>query len=119
MIEDNVKAFGEKIISTEIAEGKDYLTHYNVDLEDPKNTKKAIAQYNHYVSTLPSKTTPEQLDSGHIFKMNNQWWVCATPACDLQPGQNSIAFSGRSNSLRPFVDWHPNGATHLRANGAT
>ena len=103
LIEDNVKAFGEKIISTEIAEGKDYLTHYNVDLEDPQNTKKAIAQYNHYVSTLPYKTTPEQLDSGHIFKMNNQWWVCATPACDLQPGQNSIAFRGRSNNLRPFM----------------
>ncbi|NVK56750.1 MAG: hypothetical protein HWE26_14175 [Alteromonadaceae bacterium] len=122
LIEDNVKAFGEKIIATEIAEGKNYLTHYNVDLADPKNRQKAIAQYNHYVSTLPSRNTSEQLDSGHIFRLDNQWWVCATPACDLQPGQNSIAFNGRSDDLRPFMAFqlykvNPDDLSHLHING--
>jgi hypothetical protein len=29
--------------------------------------------------------------------------LCATPACDLQPGQNTIAFGGASSGLRPFT----------------
>lgn len=49
------------------------------------------------------KNSPEQLDSGHILLIEDKWWVCATPACDLQPGQNTIAFDGQSKNLRPFT----------------
>jgi len=52
---------------------------------------------------LPLKSGDDQLDSGHIFKVGNEWWVCATPACDLQPGQNTIAFIGSDGNQRPFV----------------
>lgn len=103
LIEDNIVEFGKKIIALDGIENRDFLSYYKVDLDNPAELNKAVAQYNHYVSTLPTKSSPEQLDSGHIFKINDQWWVCATPACDLQPGQNTIAFEGKSKNLRPFT----------------
>ncbi|KKO49437.1 hypothetical protein VT06_06280 [Arsukibacterium sp. MJ3] len=103
LIEDEIVEFGKKIIALDGVDNRDFLSYYNVDLDSPAEAYKAVGQYNHYVSTLPTKIGPVQLDSGHIFKIENQWWVCATPACDLQPGQNTIAFSGKSKSLRPFT----------------
>lgn len=103
LIEDKIVEFGKKIIAMDLSNGNDFLSHYKVNLQNANEVKKAISQYNHYVSTLPSKNTSEQLDSGHIFKIDDQWWVCATPACDLQPGQKTIAFSGRSSNFRPFT----------------
>lgn len=103
LIEDNIVAFGQDIVKVDMQYGYDFLSHYEVDLENLGELKKAISQYNHYVSTLPPKDGHEQLDSGHIFKIDDQWWVCATPACDLQPGQNTIAFEGKSKNLRPFT----------------
>tara|TARA_B100000614_G_scaffold164593_1_gene146496 strand:+ start:21451 stop:23286 length:1836 start_codon:yes stop_codon:yes gene_type:complete len=109
LIEDKIVEFGNQIIAIDLKNGQDFLSHYLVDLGKEKESNKAIAQYNNYVSTLPSKgNTPEQLDSGHIFKMDDQWWVCATPACDLQPGQTSIAFRGKNNTLLPFTAFQLN-----------
>ena len=102
-IEDLLVEFGEKIVSADIIPDKKFSKHYNVDLHDPKEHQKAIAHYNSYISTLPVKQGSDQLDSGHIFKMGDEWWICATPACDLQPGQNTIAFVGGSDGLRPFM----------------
>lgn len=103
LIEDEIVKFGKRIVELDLSHGHDFLSHYNVDLSNDNHLKKAVAQYNHYVSTLPKKPEAEQLDSGHIFKIDKKWWVCATPACDLQPGQNSIAFGGKSKTLRPFT----------------
>ncbi len=104
-IEDNVAHFGEKIRLSDEESDTSYADHYGVSLEDSNSAdaKKAVAHYNSYVSTLTLKTDGDHLDSGHIFKMNGNWWVCATPACDLQPGQNTTAFIGCSASQRPFT----------------
>lgn len=104
-IENKVVEFGEKIRTIDIDTGETFASHYGVDLSDAASadTKKAITHYNSYVSTLPLKEGDDQLDSGYIFEMNNEWWVCATPACDLQPGQNTTAFIGSSSTHRPFT----------------
>jgi len=104
-IEDEVAQFGEKIRRIDTETSGNYASHYGVvlDKKDSPEAKKAIAHYNSYVSTLPLKAGDGQLDSGHIFRWNNDWWVCATPACDLQPGQNTTAFVGTSAEERPFI----------------
>lgn len=103
VIEDEIVEFGEKIISADASGGGVFSSYYGIDLKDAGTKRDAVDHYNSYVSTLPAKTGSDQLDSGHIFKIDNDWWVCATPACDLQPGQNSIAFVGTSDDLRPFT----------------
>jgi hypothetical protein len=104
-IEDEVVRFGELIRKTDAETAGGFATHYGLDLEDEgtPEAQKAVAHYNSYVSTLPLKAGDDQLDSGHIFKWNTEWWVCATPACDLQPGQNTTAFVGSSSNQRPFT----------------
>lgn len=104
LIEDELVNFGEKIVQADEATGDAFASHYGVDLKDNGIKRDAVNQYNSYVSTLPQKAGDAQLDSGHILKQaNGDWWICATPACDLQPGQNTIAFGGDGRSLRPFT----------------
>jgi len=103
LIENELVEFGEKIVQTDQNNGRTFASHYGIDLTDKKVKRAAVDQFNSYVSTLPQKSGPDQLDCGHVFKLGADWWVCATPACDLQPGQNSIAFVGQSNDLRPFT----------------
>ncbi|WP_033577460.1 response regulator receiver domain [Dickeya chrysanthemi] len=116
LVEENVAAFGKRIYAIDKATGFTFQSHYGVDLETDADNKTAISQYNRYVCCLPSREditgdlVSEQLDSGHIFKLDDTWWVCATPACDLQPGQGTIAFKkGTDPSLRPFtaIRLHP------------
>ncbi|MBU2766046.1 hypothetical protein HAP94_07525 [Acidithiobacillus ferrivorans] len=103
LIEDEVVRFGEKIVLADEAAAGAFAAHYGIDLNNEAIKKAAINQYNSYVSTLPMKPGSDQLDSGHIFQLGDEWWLCATPACDLQPGQNTIAFTGTSDELRPFT----------------
>lgn len=125
LVEDAVADFGRKIYQADIASGSTYHEHYRVDLSKEAEKKQAISEYNRYVCCLPSrisedgKSAPEQLDSGHIFKLGETWWVCATPACDLQPGQSIIAFNkGDDASLRPFtaIRLHPSSPDNLTQN---
>lgn len=102
-VEDSIAEFGEKIHQSDESNGGIYHSHYGVDLKKDGETNKALHHFNSYVSTLPIKPGQNQLDCGHILKIEDDWWVCATPACDLQPGQNSIAFIGQSENLRPFT----------------
>lgn len=110
LVEENIADFGQKIYDADEACGFQFQSHYGVDLAAKDENKTAISEYNRYVCCLPSRESvsaekiSEQLDSGHIFKFDDTWWVCATPACDLQPGQNVIAFEkGEDSSLRPFT----------------
>lgn len=110
LIEDQVAAFGSRLHRCDVDTKGDFRSHYEVDLEDPKQKQEARDQYNCHVCCLPLKKKPneldlkEQLDSGHVFRLGENWWVCATPACDLQLGQTKIAFSeGTDGSLRPFT----------------
>ncbi|AHY09875.1 response regulator receiver domain [Serratia plymuthica] len=110
LVEESVADFGKRIYAADELTGFTFHGHYKVNLNNDKDKKEAISQYNRYVCCLPSrddisgKIGTEQLDSGHIFKLEDTWWVCATPACDLQPGQGTIAFKkGSDSSLRPFT----------------
>ncbi len=116
LVEENVATFGSKIYAVDKASGFNFQSHYRVNLEADTENKIAISQYNRYICCLPSRENvsrdpvSEQLDSGHIFKLDDAWWICATPACDLQPGQSTIAFDkGSDPSLRPFtaIRLHP------------
>ncbi|MEL4417398.1 response regulator receiver domain [Shewanella algae] len=124
LIENKIVEFGKRIVEIDKEHEYNFLDYYDVDFSNDQESKNAIAQYNSYVSTLPNREGPEQLDSGHIFKINEQWWVCATPACDLQPGQNTIAFGGKSKNLRPFmafplVSENPDNLESRHINGGT
>lgn len=103
LIEPAIVTFGELIHATDIATGDTFAGHYGVDLAESEALRSAATHFNSYISTLPVITGNGHLDCGHIFKLNSEWWVCATPACDMEPGQNTVAFVGSSKELRPFT----------------
>jgi hypothetical protein len=110
LIEDQVADFGSRVHQCDEGTDGNFVSHYGVDLGNEDQLREAVARYNRHICCLPSKQMSdgidlvEQLDSGHIFQLNGAWWVCATPACDLQLGQTRIAFSAEEDSLlRPFT----------------
>lgn len=102
-IEPAVVEFGESIYDADSKTGDTFASHYGVDLSSYEERRLAATHFNSYVSTLPLVDGNDHLQCGHIFQMNAEWWVCATPACDMEPGQNTIAFMGESKDLRPFT----------------
>jgi CheY-like chemotaxis protein len=102
-IEPAVVQFGKSIFDTDSRTGETFASHYGVDLSNDGARRLAATHFNSYVSTLPLGGGDQHLDCGHIFCINSEWWVCATPACDMEPGQNTIAFLGDSKELRPFT----------------
>lgn len=103
LIESAIVTFGEQIRATDVATGDKFAGHYGIDLKEAEALRSAATHFNSYISTLPVITGNGHLDCGHIFKLNDEWWVCATPACDMEPGQNTVAFVGNSKELRPFT----------------
>lgn len=61
--------------------------HYNVDLSDADQLKKSQLQLNALVCS--QKPTGWHLQTGHIFELAGDKWVCVSPACDTIPGQVS------------------------------
>lgn len=102
-IETTVVKFGESIFDADSKMGDTFASHYGVDLSSEEERRLAATHFNSYVSTLPLAVGDDHLECGHIFQMNSEWWVCASPACDMEPGQNTIAFMGESKELRPFT----------------
>lgn len=95
--------FGESIFDVDSKTGDAFASYYGVNLSSNEGRRFAATHFNSYVSTVPLVSGNDHLDCGHIFQLNGDWWVCATPACDMEPGQNTIAFVGTSNELRPFT----------------
>lgn len=59
--------------------------HFSVNLSKPQSKKKAEREHNAFVcSKVPQGW---HLTTGHVFKMEDEHWVCLSPACDLVPGQ--------------------------------
>ena len=105
--------FGLKVIECDPTE-KDaaaagFAAHYSVDTTREGETGKALSHYNAHISTKP--VSGWHLQPGHIFKVDNDIWVCVSPACDLVPKQKGSAAVNQSiaASTKPFmaVKLHP------------
>lgn len=80
-----------------------FAMHYGVNVRADDERKKSVLSFNRFVSSLPLGDDIPHLSCGHIFTIDGGWWICASPACDLVPDQNSIAFHrGDNPNLRPF-----------------
>ncbi|MCX4187023.1 response regulator receiver domain [Methylophaga sp. OBS4] len=77
--------------------------HYNVDLSDGNENERAIREYNSYISCKPN-ITGWHLETGHIFELNGEKWVCLSPICDLVPNQKNIGvFQDVGTGRKPFM----------------
>jgi hypothetical protein len=89
------------------------LGHFKVKLGDATNRSKAEREHNAFVCSKE----PEgwHLNTGHVFRIEQDYWVCLSPACDMVPGQLSkerrSMFGGRlpfmAVKLSPLKDGKP------------
>ncbi len=76
--------------------------YFNVDLTNQSTAAQAKSEHNAFVCC---KNIEEDyhLATGHVFKTNDDCWICLTPLCDLEPGQQSTARYGDIGNMLPFT----------------
>ena len=94
-----VEKFATDLVEAEAAVGtptEHCKRHFQVDLENENVMQKAATEHNAFVSSKEPQGW--HLNTGHVFRLEDEFWVCLTPACDLVPNQNKAradAYGGR------------------------
>lgn len=99
---DPVIEFGKKILNyDDIQSNSDskFLSHYGSFRQD--QIDKAFEHYNSYVSSKPPQGW--HLTPGHVFCIEEEYWICVSPACDLVPGQRMIGLQTNDGSVKSFI----------------
>jgi hypothetical protein len=100
-------AFGLKVLEADPSESNEnragFSKHYAIKSTTRADRDKARAHYNAHVST--KQLSGWHLHPGHIFKYDQELWVCLSPSCDLVPMQKTTAAVRDSSeaSVKPFV----------------
>ena len=102
-IRPHVTDFAERLIDDESVECPIATVdkRFGVDLSNKEVRRRAALSHNMLVcSTLPEGW---HLSTGHIFMMNEDTWICLSPACDMAPGQISSPRVAELGSRLPFM----------------
>ncbi|CAO3356235.1 response regulator receiver domain [Azospirillum palustre] len=100
-------AFGLKVLETDPTEADPkapgFAEYYAIKSTTKEEREKALAHYNAHISTKP--VSGWHLHPGHIFKIDQEMWVCLSPSCDLVPMQKATAAVRDSSAaaVKPFV----------------
>lgn len=86
---NNLRDFSQKIAIVTKAKfptsNKDAVTHFFSDCMHDKDKDNVLGHLNAFSCSMG--ITNNHLTTGTIFRFDNDYWVCLTPACDLVPGQ--------------------------------
>ncbi|MEM5470775.1 response regulator receiver domain [Hoeflea sp. AS60] len=66
--------------------------YFNVNLADPTTQARARNEHNAFVCS--KNVEGFHLTTGHVFKTEDDYWICLSPACDLVPGQKKSPETG-------------------------
>jgi len=103
-MEDRVLPIAEKIVDGERARCNEDASrvvqqHFNLDLNDDKIKEDVALNLNAYrCSISPSGW---HLTTGHVLQIEQDYFVCLTPACDLVPGQRKSGWYGKLKEALP------------------
>jgi hypothetical protein len=61
--------------------------HFRVNLGDVREA--SIANRDHNVFACSKKPEGWHIETGHIFQIEDDYWICLSPLCDLVPGQKA------------------------------
>ena len=75
--------------------------HFNVNLDDDNDKKRAALEHNVFVCSM--EPTGWHLTAGHVFHMAGDYWLCASPSCDMVPSQISSWQTAIVGERLPFI----------------
>lgn len=99
-----VEKFATRLINAEVENGdidnicKD---HFRIDLTNKDNKRQAELEHNAFVCSKQREGW--HLTTGHIFLMDDAYWVCLSPACDMVPSQLSNARQEMYGESLPLI----------------
>lgn len=100
----NVEEFVSALIDAERGAGHATTicrNHFDVNLDDDYDKRQAALEHNAFVcSTEP---TGWHLTAGHVFHMVGDYWLCASPSCDMVPSQISSWQTATFGERLPFI----------------
>lgn len=105
LVKANVTPYMNELIKADKPTDGDseLIKTYGVNLGAANNTQDAIVKVNTYVSCC-TEVSGWHLAPGHILNVNDEKWICLSPACDLIPGQKtSIGIYGDVGTGKPFM----------------
>ena len=102
----SVVKFAESLVEAERADDADETcaTHFGIDLKNAAQRRLADSQHNSVVST--KSPSGWHLTTGHVFTFAGEYWVCASPACDMVPSQVSAFRKKFYKQQMPFAAIH-------------
>ncbi len=76
-------------------------SHFKVDLTNAEVLTKARMGHNAFVGSKPARSP--HLELGHILRINQDYWLCLTPACDMVPKVNRGWPWDRMDGIKRFT----------------
>ena len=124
-VSEKVTDFGMRVVKCDPqAKGSEegFSSHYDLPSLGCEEKDLSLHHYNAYIST--KSVSGWHLQPGHIILLDNDYWVCASPACDLVPGQKAHVgiLDSLQSKIKPFmaVQLHPRSKfTHNDVNSNT
>lgn len=85
------------------------MRYPSIDLNNSESEK--LAYFEHNVTVCSQPVRGWHLQTGHIFKLGDEYWVCLSPACDTVPSQISAGQVMVTGDRLRFnaVQLHPKG----------
>lgn len=86
----NVEVFAGKLVAAEAKAAGENIDahcakHFGIDLSAPQSKAKAELEHNAIVCSKPPSGW--HLKTGDVFVLEEEYWACLSPACDLVPTQ--------------------------------
>ncbi|ARO27280.1 hypothetical protein CO659_05215 [Rhizobium sp. S9] len=99
----NVTSFAKDIISVDRKRGalEAVKGHFSVDLSDAEVLTTAKMGHNAFVGSKPVRSV--HLELGHILRIEDIYWLCLTPACDMVPKVHRGKPSDRMEGIKRFT----------------
>jgi len=99
-----VEEYATRLIDSEIASGDSKVickNHFGVNLNNNRDGDKAVLEHNIFVCSMDPSGS--HLVTGHIFSMNDEPWLCLSPACDMVPSQVPNWRTAMIGERLPFI----------------
>lgn len=99
-----VEEFAARLVGAEVTNGEIEETcknHFDIDLAKPEVRTKAGWEHNAFVCS--TKRRGWHLTTGHVFLLNDEYWLTLSPACDMVPSQISEARIDAYGERLPFM----------------
>jgi len=98
----DVEQFASRLVKSEVdSDSAEEICKRHFKVNFTRDNDKLIAKQEHNAFVCSMQPQGRHLLPGHVFLMDNDYWVCLSPACDMIPEQFS------DSNKEDFKDWLP------------